>query len=88
MNTTTLHALNVVRTALARYTDAAPDQMQPDTKLADIQIDSLTQAELLFELEDQLNVRMAEPPAPPQTIADLIALVEPYIATQAMQSAA
>ncbi len=81
MNDTPLNALTLVRQALSRYTDTPLDAMQLDTKLADIQIDSLTLAELLFELEDQLHVSMSEPANMPQSVGDLVALVQPYMAS-------
>jgi len=71
--------LDLVRQALSRYTDTPVDQIHPETLLADINVDSLTLAELLFELEDRLKVTMAEPTEPPQTIADLLVLVRPYL---------
>lgn len=84
MSDKTAYALNLVRNALSKYTDTPLDQILPDTKLADIQIDSLTLAELLFELEDQLGVTMAEPPSLPQSVADLLTLVDPYLPEQAL----
>ena len=88
MTETATTALNLVRQALTKYTDTPIDQIQLDTVLADIQIDSLTLAELMFELEDRLGVSMAEAPTLPKQVADLIALVEPYLSQATGPSAA
>ena len=79
MTDRTQAALAVVREALSRYTDAQPGDMQLDTALPDIQIDSLTLAELLFELEDRLNTTIPETTAVPRRVGDLVALVEPLL---------
>ncbi len=80
--------LNLVRDALSHYTETPPAEILPDTALADIGIDSLTLAELLFELEDRLGTTISETTALPQKISDVIELISPYIDGQAIQSAA
>lgn len=76
-NTTT--SLDLLRQVLAHFTDATPEQIVPEAELASLQVDSLTLAEMLFELEDRIGVPMAEPTERPQTVADVLRLIEPYM---------
>lgn len=88
MNDPDTHALQLVRQALGRYTDASPQEIQMDTALADIQIDSLTLAELLFELEDQLGTTLSETSTLPVHVSDLVTLVSPYLVHDDLKSRA
>ena len=72
-------ALNLLRQVLGKFTDAKPEQIVPEAELASLQIDSLTLAEMLFELEDRVGVSMTEPSEPPRTVADILGLMEPYL---------
>lgn len=85
-NTTT--ALALLRQVLGHFTDATPEQIVPEAALTDLQIDSLTLAEMLFALEDRLGVAMPEPTERPQTVADVLALIAPYLAQIGDQAAA
>ncbi len=76
---TTTAGMDLVRQALSRYTDKPVADISPATELADIDVDSLTLAELLFELEDRLHVTMAEAEQLPKTVADLLAMITPYL---------
>jgi acyl carrier protein len=69
----------LVRQALTKYTDTPAAQIELTTALADIDIDSLTLAELLFELEDRLGVSIAETSTLPTLVSELVTLVEPYL---------
>ncbi len=88
MNTPTAIGLNLVRQALVRYSDTPSDQIQLDTVLADIQVDSLTLAELLFELEDRLNTTIADATEVPKLVSDVVTLILPYLDNAAFQNAA
>ena len=83
-----LTALDVLRRVLGRFSDVAPEQVVPEAELSVLQIDSLTLAELLFELEDLVGTPMADPAAPPTHVSDLLLLIEPHLAAIASRSAA
>ncbi len=86
MNTPTDIGLDLVRQALIRYTDTPTEQIQLDSVLADLQIDSLTLAELLFELEDRLCTPIAEATEVPKRVSDVVALILPYIGEEQLKS--
>ncbi|MDE2593888.1 MAG: acyl carrier protein [Burkholderiales bacterium] len=80
--------LNLVQQALSQYVDVPVERMTLDAQLQDLQIDSLTLAELLFEIEDRLNVELAETDVIPKTVGDLVRLVQPHIDPDQFKSAA
>jgi acyl carrier protein len=88
MNTKTEYALTLVREALANYTDTPASDIHLDTTLADLQVDSLTLAELLFELEDHLGTTISDVVQAPKQISDIIALIEPFIGDKGIENAA
>jgi acyl carrier protein len=66
--------------------DLAPDVLQPDTALKDLDVDSLSMVEILFAVEDEFEVEIPSEPAEWQsqmkTFGDLVAYVDKLIATQ------
>ena len=81
-------ALDVLRRVLGHYSDAAPEQIVAEAELSALQVDSLTLAELLFELEDLVGAPMAEPTERPTHVSDLLRLIEPHLAAIASRSQA
>ena len=79
MTTPITTALDLLRQVLGQFSDAPPEQIVPEAELSSLQVDSLTLAEMLFELEDRIGVTMAEPASPPRTVADMLVLIEPYM---------
>ncbi len=88
MNSLTSTGLQLVRQALQRYTDTPSDQIGLDTVLSDIQVDSLTLAELLFELEDRLHTTISEAKDMPRLVSDVVSLILPYLDSAHLPSAA
>lgn len=81
-------ALDVLRQVLSHYSDAPAEKIVPEAELADLQVDSLTLAELLFELEDRIGVPMAEPAELPRRVSDILRLIEPHMAQIRARAAA
>jgi len=88
MNAKTEYALNMARQALANYTDTPASEIHLETTLAELQVDSLTLAELLFALEDHLGTTISDVEQAPKQIADIVALIEPFISDQDIKNAA
>ena len=72
-------ALRMVEEALAKYTEIPAEGIHLDTKLADIQIDSLTLAELLFELEDRVGKPISDTQHIPSEVRELVELITPHL---------
>jgi acyl carrier protein len=88
MNPTTARALAIVQETLAEYIDLPPDPIGLDTELAALKIDSLTLAELLFQLEDHVGGTIFDAEQVPQRIGDIVALIESHLPAQAVRDAA
>jgi acyl carrier protein len=80
-------ALDLLRQVLVHFSDALPEQVVPEAELSALQVDSLTLAEMLFELEDCIGVTLDEPAERPQTVADILQLIEPHLALLQRQAA-
>ena len=86
MSAPEMDSLSLIRQVIGKYCDAAPEAMVPETTLADLDVDSLSLAEMLFALEDTLGTSIAEPTERPQTVADLQKLVEPFMGALAAKA--
>jgi acyl carrier protein len=54
----------------------------PEALLADLGVDSLMMLELIFECEDQLAIKLPEDIKSPQTVGEMVALMDGLIASQ------
>ena len=60
--------------------EIAPERLQPDTPLADIELDSLAITELIFALEDEFDVTAKTNGQGMQTLGDIAAYIDQLIA--------
>lgn len=86
MSAPEMDSLTLIRQVIGKYCDAPPEAVVPEATLADLEVDSLSLAEMLFALEDTLGTSIAEPSERPQTVADLQRLVEPYMGVLATKA--
>ncbi|GAB1388603.1 hypothetical protein MASR1M6_07840 [Rubrivivax sp.] len=82
-----MDSLTLIRQVIGKYCDAAPEAVVPTATLADLEVDSLSLAEMLFALEDTIGTSIAEPSERPRTVADLQRLIEPFMAQLAAKAA-
>jgi acyl carrier protein len=59
-----------------------PEKIVPGALLADLGVDSLMMLELIFECEDQLAIKLPEDIKSPQTVGEMVALMDGLIASQ------
>jgi acyl carrier protein len=75
-----------MQTLLQAKFDLAPDALQPDTVLKDLDVDSLSMVEILFAVEDELKVEIPSEPAEWQsqmkTFGDLVEYVDKLVVAQ------
>lgn len=79
---TDLHttAFDLVTQALMRYIDPPAEGIQMSSVLKDMGVDSLTLAELLFELEDRIGQQIPDVATPPVLVSDVVDLLVPFLA--------
>jgi acyl carrier protein len=79
--------LTLVQNALHERYDIPLAEIQPETTLETLGVDSLGLVELVFELEDRLGIRVPQDFAAPATVADLVSIVDGVLKTQEKQAA-
>jgi len=81
-----MSTIDALREILHANFDIAPERLEPDTPLADLQIDSLAVIEVLFAVEEKFGVTVPSAPASSQqsmrTFGDIVAYVDGLIAEQ------
>jgi acyl carrier protein len=80
-------SFSLVKEALNRHGGVSLEAIFLESTLEEINIDSLAIAEMMFEFEDNLGVRLSEESPIPKTVSDLVALIEPYITNPAVAKA-
>jgi acyl carrier protein len=70
-----LTLLQRVQQLLQSHFSLAPEQVQPDTPLADLGIDSLAAIEFMFQLETHFNVSLSDERTELVTVADVVSVV-------------
>lgn len=75
--------LTVIRDFLHDRLGVDPSTITPETTLAELQVDSLMLVELIFECEEKFNVTFDRDTPTPNTIGDMMAIVEGFIANGA-----
>ena len=78
--------LAAIREILHKNFDIAPDALQPEARLDDLEIDSLAVIEVMFAVEDRFHITVPSEPAAMQnrmnTVGDLVAYIDRLIAEQ------
>lgn len=80
---TTESTLKILQDFLQERTEIDPTRVTLDATLEELEIDSLTQLELLFEFEEKLGISIPDVEERPKTIGDLVTLVEQHVGTLA-----
>ncbi|MEX2496535.1 MAG: phosphopantetheine-binding protein [Woeseia sp.] len=71
---------DVLRDIMVRDYELAPERLQPETPLADIDVDSLAVMELVFSLEDEFNVTAGDTDSAFETLGDVAMYIDRLIA--------
>lgn len=78
-----MQTLELLRQYLQNKASIDPANVTPEARLEDIGVDSLILIDLMFELEESLNVRVPDMDSRPTTVAELIDLFDALSAPQA-----
>lgn len=73
--------LGLMREFLAERLEITGERVVPEAKLAELGVDSLMFAEMLFEFEDRANVELNIPSADslPETVGELLSLIDTHL---------
>ncbi|HQR75761.1 MAG TPA: acyl carrier protein, partial [Burkholderiaceae bacterium] len=78
-----MQTLELLRDYLQKKASIDPARVTPEARLEDIGVDSLILIDLMFELEESLDVRVPDMDSRPTTVAELIDLFDALSAPQA-----
>ena len=71
-----MSSTDLIRTFLTDRLGVAPERVEPAALLADLGVDSLMLAELMFEAEDRMGIEIPSDMAPPKTVAAMQAVID------------
>ncbi len=74
-----MQALELIRRGIAANTDIDPGTITLDSHLDEIGIDSFTLLELIFTLEEEMNIELGNDVGTPETVRDLVEILDPYV---------
>ncbi len=77
-----MSSTEMIRKFLVDRLGVEPDQVQPEALLADLGVDSLMLAELMFEAEDRMGIDIPSDVEPPKTVAEMLAIIDALVATK------
>jgi len=76
----------LIRQFLQERVGADPAKIVNDALLADLGVDSLMLAELMFDAEDRLGISIESNATIPKTVGDMVALIDSLLAAKASQT--
>lgn len=77
-----MDSIGLIREFLKDRLGVEPDTVVPEAPLADLGVDSLMMLELMFEFEDQFNIKLSSDLKTTQTVGEMVALMDGLIASQ------
>ena len=81
-----MQSTELIRQFLHERLGADPALVVHDAVLADLGVDSLMLAELMFEAEDRLGISIGSNVTVPKTVGDMVALIDSLQAAKAARS--
>ncbi|NCT96360.1 acyl carrier protein [Hydrogenophaga sp. YM1] len=74
-----MNAIELIRQFLVDRLGVAESAVVPGAALAELGVDSLMLAELMFEAEDRLGIEIPSDQTPPKSVADMVAVIESLV---------
>jgi len=81
-----MDSIELIRKFLQERLGVEPEKVQGDSVLADLGVDSLMVAELMFEAEDRLDISIDNDQAVPVTVADMQLIIDRLLAQKPVQA--
>ncbi|MES2368250.1 MAG: phosphopantetheine-binding protein [Pseudomonadota bacterium] len=77
-----MKSIELIRNFLAARQDIEMAKVVPEAVLTDLGVDSLMMLELVFEFEDQLDIKLPHDLKSPKTVGEMVALMDGLITNQ------
>ena len=77
-----MDSIGLIREFLKDRLGVAPERVTLDAPLAELGVDSLMMLELMFEFEDRFDIKLSTDLKTPQTVGELVSLMDGLIASQ------
>ena len=77
-----MKSIELIRNFLAARQDIEMAKVVPEAVLTDLGVDSLMMLELVFEFEDQLDIKLPHDLKSPKTVGEMVALMDGLITSQ------
>ncbi len=77
-----MDSIGLIREFLNDRLGVEPEKVTPQASLADLGVDSLMMLELMFEFEDRFAIKLASDLKTPQTVGEMVSLMDGLIADQ------
>lgn len=74
-----MQALEIIRTGIAENTEIDPETVTPDSRLDELGIDSFALLELIFSLEEKMNIELGSDIGTPETVQGLIDILSEHL---------
>ena len=82
-----MQSTELIRQFLHERVGTPHDQVVNDALLADLGVDSLMLAELMFEAEDRLGISIDSNVTVPKTVGNMVQLIDTLLAAKAAKAA-
>ncbi|MGS5087766.1 acyl carrier protein [Hydrogenophaga sp. A37] len=82
-----MQSTELIRQFLHERVGIQPDQVVNEALLADLGVDSLMLAELMFEAEDRLGISIESSVTIPKTVGEMVRLIDNLLAAKAAKAA-
>lgn len=81
-----MDSIELIRKFLQERLGVEAEKVQRDSVLADLGVDSLMVAELMFEAEDRLDISIDNDQPVPVTVADMQLIIDRLLAQKTVQA--
>ncbi len=73
-----METLELIKEYISRHVDNPPENLTLESRLNEIGLDSLALLQLLFEVEDKYGVHLPNNVPMPETVGQLVELIEKF----------
>lgn len=77
-----MSSLQTIQRMMVDQFDLKPEDLKPDTQLESLGLDSLSVIEFMFNLEDELKIKLPDERVELKTIQDVVNIVDKIVAEQ------